>query len=103
MLRITIDESNEAMGFTLAGRLAGPWVEELNRVWSETTPRLEGKKVQLDLRDVTYSDAAGRQVLRAIYAQTRAELIAESQWSQHLANEIRNSNGTMEVGHANAQ
>jgi hypothetical protein len=76
-------------------------VDELNRAWSETAPRLGGRTVQFDLRDLTYSDAAGNRVLRTIYAQTKAELIASSQWSQHLASEIRNENGNGKSGGVN--
>jgi hypothetical protein len=91
MLRITINEDEEAIGMTLEGRIAGPWVSELNRAWAETAGRLGGKKLSLDLRDVTYSDASGKQALRSIYEQTNAELIAGSVWAQYLADEITNS------------
>lgn len=105
MLKISINENAESIGFTLAGRLAGPWVKELDRAWSETAPRLGSKTLRFDLRDLTYSDLDGKRVLRAIYAQTKAELIAGSLWTQHLADEIRegnenwNGNGTKGVAH----
>lgn len=95
MLKISINENESLIGFTLAGRLAGPWVEELSRTWSETAPRLGSKSVQFDLRELTYSDPAGTRLLRGIYAATRARLVASSVWSQHFAEEIRNLNGNM--------
>lgn len=91
MLRITINENEEAIGMTLVGRVAGPWVSELNRAWAETASRLGEKKLSLDLRDVTYSDASGKQALREIYEQTNAELIAGTVWAKYLADEITNS------------
>ncbi|MFZ0395417.1 MAG: hypothetical protein WCF17_01620 [Terracidiphilus sp.] len=105
MLKISIHENTESIGFTLSGRLAGPWVNELDRAWSETAPRLGKKTLKFDLRDLTYSDSEGKRVLSRIYAQTKAELIAGPLWSQHLANEIkasndnRNGNGTKGVAH----
>ena len=103
VLKISIHENAESIGFTLAGRLAGPWVDELDRAWNETAPRLGSKTLKVDLRDLTYSDAGGKRVLRAIYEQTKAELIAGSLWTQHLADEIRagseNGNGTKGVAH----
>jgi anti-anti-sigma factor len=88
MLRITIQEKPEAAVIKLEGRIAGPWVAELSRVWVETAPQLTYKNLALDLRNVTYADAAGTQVLRGIYAQTRAELVAGTPWTQFLAEQI---------------
>lgn len=93
MLRILIQEDDNAIGFTLVGRLAGPWVAELDRAWTEVAERLDGRKLSLDLRDLTYSDSGGKRVLRDIFSHTRAELITSSDWSNHLAEEIRDFNG----------
>jgi hypothetical protein len=72
----------------LEGRVAGPWANELDRVWVETAPQLGSRKLVIDLHNVTYADAAGKQVLRAIYSQTHAVLIAKTPWTQFLAEEI---------------
>lgn|ERR1035437_3778872 len=92
MLRITVQEKDEAIGLTLEGRLAGLWVTELNQAWLEIVPRLGQKKVSIDLRNVTYADAAGKQVLSKIYAQANAELVTSTPWTQYLAEEIVGSN-----------
>lgn len=91
MLRITVHEDDDNVGMTLEGRIAGPWVSELSRAWEDVASRLGKKTLSLDLRNVTYSDASGKQVLRDIYAQTNAELIAGNIWAQFLAEEIINS------------
>lgn len=73
-------------------------MDELSRAWRETAPRLNQREVRLDLREVTYSDASGKQVLREIFRVTQADLVTRSPWSEYLANEIRNgksNNGTM--------
>jgi hypothetical protein len=72
----------------LEGRVAGPWAVELDRVWVETAPQLASKKLIIDLHNVTYADAAGKQVLRAIYNQTHANLVANTPWTQFLAEEV---------------
>ena len=72
----------------LEGRIAGPWANELDRVWVETAPRLESRRLVIDLHNVTYADANGKQVLRDIYAQTHADLIASTPWTQFLAEEV---------------
>jgi hypothetical protein len=87
-LKITIQNGDKEIGITLEGRVAGPWVAELSRVWVETAPQLANRTVSIDLRNVIYADALGKQVLREIYAQTHARLIASSPWAQYLAEEI---------------
>ncbi len=89
MLRITINESESAIGMRLEGRVAGMWLSELSRAWAETAPRLGKKKLSIDLHNVTYADAGGKQTLREIYAQTGAELITGTLWAQYLADEIK--------------
>jgi len=87
-LKITIQNGEKEIGITLEGRVAGPWVAELSRVWMETAPQLANRTLFIDLRNVIYADALGKQVLREIYAQTHARLIANSPWAQYLAEEI---------------
>jgi anti-anti-sigma regulatory factor len=87
-LRITIQDTTEAIEMKLEGRVAGPWASELDRVWVEAAPRLQSKKLVIDLHNVTYADASGKQVLRDIYAQTHAELVATTPWTQFLAEEV---------------
>jgi hypothetical protein len=63
-------------------------VEELDRVWVETAPRLGSRKLSIDLRNVTYADAGGKRVLRNIFSQSDAELVANSLGVQDLAGEV---------------
>lgn len=92
MLRISIQESDTEVVTTLEGRLAGPWVAELHRAWSELAPRLLNRQVRLDVRNVTYSDLDGKHLLRNIFRETQAEILTRSQWSRHLAEEVTNTN-----------
>ena len=92
-LRITTQEDKQKIVITLEGRVAGPWVAELSRVWVEMAPRISSRKLWLDLRNVTYADGGGRMVLGDIYIQTRAGLITSTPWTEYLAGEIRNSKG----------
>lgn len=76
----------------LEGRVAGPWAGELNRVWVEAAPQCASKKLIIDLHNVTYADDAGKQALRIIYDQTRAEFVAGTPWSRFLADEVKSTN-----------
>ena len=95
-LRITSQDTAEALEMRLEGRVAGPWASELDRVWLEAAPRLQSRKLVIDLHNVTYADASGKQVLRGIYAQTHAELVATTPWTQFLAEEVT-ANKALEV------
>lgn len=88
-LRITTHENETAIGLKLEGRLAGPWVEELSRSWGRTAPRAHVRKLLIDLRELTYTDDAGRKVLRNIFAETSAEIIAGNPLTQYLAQQIK--------------
>jgi hypothetical protein len=90
-LRVTVHENDKTIEITLEGRVTGPWVAELGRVWVETAPQLGERPLSIDLRNVIYADAAGTQLLREIYSQTHARLIASSPWAQYLAQEIMQS------------
>jgi hypothetical protein len=87
-VRITIKEIGDETLFTLEGRVAGPWAEELRRIWVQKAPQLAHGKLLIDICNVIYADDEGTQVLREIYFQTRCEVIARTPWTQHLAREI---------------
>ncbi|HKF49780.1 MAG TPA: hypothetical protein VKB38_20635 [Terracidiphilus sp.] len=93
MLRISIHESDKTIEMALTGRLAGPWVTELDQAWKHISPKIAERRLLLDVRDLTYSDTPGMQVLRAIFKATHAQFLTSSIWSQHLAEEISSSNG----------
>src|ERR1017187_2949732 len=91
-LRITIHETDDATTIRLEGRIAGPWVAELSRAWLETAPRLASRKLSLDLRNVTYTDVSGKQVLYEIFAQTGASFVTSTPSTQYLAQEVAGQN-----------
>jgi anti-anti-sigma regulatory factor len=88
MLRITINQSEQDAVIKLEGKVAGPWVAELSRTWKEQAPLLASRKLSLDLRDITYSDASGKQALREIYEQTGARLLTGTPMTRFLAEEV---------------
>jgi hypothetical protein len=92
MLRITIHESPAEVAINLEGRVTGPWAEELGQIWKEASPRLNSRRVSVDLRDVTWADSDGKRILREIEQQTGAVLIATTPWTRQLVDEICNQN-----------
>lgn len=88
MLKITISETGSTMRMKLEGRIAGPWAEELSRVWMERAPLLKSRKLSIDLSEVTYADEAGKKALREVVAHTGAELVTGTLWTQYLAEQV---------------
>jgi hypothetical protein len=88
LLRITLAESEQKVEMKLEGRVAGPWAAELSLVWAETAPRLANRKLAVDLRNVMYMDDQGKRALGAIHAETGAELVTGTPWTEFLAKEI---------------
>ena len=64
MLRITPTHSAGVDTLKVEGRLAGQWVEELSR--AAASARAEAPRVVLDLAQVTFVDADGIVLLRAL-------------------------------------
>lgn len=93
-LRISIQQSADAVGITLEGRIAGPWAAELSRTWLELVPSLGTRKLSIDLRNATYADADGTQALRQINSETHVAFITSTPWTKYLAEEITRQNAT---------
>jgi hypothetical protein len=75
MLRITLHDDPGSLTFQLEGKLAGPWVRELERCWQGTLAGERRQVLRVDLTGVTSIDAAGKEFLAAIHAQG-AEFVA---------------------------
>jgi len=75
MLRITVIDNPGSLTFHLEGRLAGPWVQELEHCWQDTLGSQRKPVVRFDLTGVTGIDAAGKAFLAARHAE-RADFVA---------------------------
>lgn len=85
MLRITVHENDKGTRLELAGKLAGPWVAETEKVWSAADAH---KLIEVDLRGVTAVDEAGRKLIRAM-VQGGASLIAKGLAMSALVEECK--------------
>ena len=75
MLRITVHDKPGALMVQLEGRLAGPWVRELDECWRGALVGHRKSILRVDLTEVTSVDAAGQACLAALHRQG-AEFIA---------------------------
>lgn len=66
MLKITVRHEADRSTLELEGRLAGPWVSELERSWE--TERGHFGHVCVELRSVSFVDAEGKSLLKKLHA-----------------------------------
>ena len=88
-LRITINEKPDATTLRLDGRVVGPWVDELDRVWRSLAGGLGSKKFVVDLCGVSHVGLNGRQVLADIHKGTGADFLADTPMTKYFAAEAR--------------
>jgi anti-anti-sigma regulatory factor len=63
VLRITTEKSQEYTSLKLEGKLSGPWVMELERIWREAGRESKGESTIVDLSEVTFMDTEGQKLL----------------------------------------
>jgi anti-anti-sigma regulatory factor len=64
MLKIDTIESASEILLALQGRLAGPWVDELESQWRRMQAKAGERRIAIDLSGVTGIDGAARYLLQ---------------------------------------
>ena len=87
MLKITTLTNAESTALKLEGRLAGLWVQELERCWDSVVDTTTNHPLTVDLSAVTYVDSDGKDLLKKIHRQG-AKLVASGCLTNCLVREI---------------
>ncbi|MEP6635113.1 MAG: hypothetical protein ABJB97_00205 [Acidobacteriota bacterium] len=87
MLRITTDITEHAVTFILEGRLTGIWVSELERCWHTVWAARPRQPICVDMRALTFVDAAGKQLLTNMYGRG-ADLVASGCFMNRVVEDI---------------
>lgn len=66
MLKITTDVQRDSLVLTLEGSLAGPWVQEVERVWQTAASSQPSRRTKFDLSGITYVSTEGKQLLERL-------------------------------------
>ena len=85
MLKITVQEDSLLWCLHLSGKLAGAWVAETENTWRSAP--VSGRRVEIDMREVTWIDEAGRCLLQTMN-QAGACFIAKGVAMEALVEEI---------------
>ena len=75
MLKITAQIDAGVVVFELEGKLAGPWVKELELCWRSAAGTQQIYPVRVDLSSVTFIDQEGKDLLKKMYLEG-AKLVA---------------------------
>ncbi len=87
MLRITSREIAGCSGLFVEGRLAGPCVSELEKCWHNAIAGEAPLPAVIDLTDVSFIDAMGRQLLTQMH-EHGIKLVANGLMSKFVVEEI---------------
>jgi anti-anti-sigma regulatory factor len=90
MLKITTQDVAGVVVLGLAGRLAGPWVRELELFWQSTVETQPIHPVRVDLSSVTFIDEAGKDLLEKMHRKG-ADLVAWGCMNRCIVEGIRRS------------
>jgi hypothetical protein len=64
LLRISYENNPQSATLKLEGKLAGPWIDEVVRTWSDVVGDRPAKDVTVDLSGVMFIDGDGKKLLR---------------------------------------
>ncbi len=92
MLRITIHNETVTTRFVIEGKLAGPWVEELERCWQTALSNEPSCAIQVHLANVIFVDDLGKELLAAMYRRG-VNLVANGLMTQAIVKEIVTAHG----------
>jgi hypothetical protein len=87
LLRITQTETETERRWTLCGRVAGPSVAVLRACWEHDHQARDGVRRLLDLRDVTFIDESGEELLSEMRS-SGAEFVAAGVATKHLVESL---------------
>jgi len=87
MLRITTIDKGEVTAFRLEGSLSGDWVDELERLWTETNAVGSARKLQVDVTDVEFVDERGKVLLERMLLEG-AEILPGNPFMTSVVAEI---------------
>ena len=85
MLRVTLHQNREQCRLELSGKLCGRWVGETETVWCSAA--CSGKRIEVDMREVTGVDDAGYKLLAAMH-DAGADFVAQGVEMAALIEEI---------------
>jgi hypothetical protein len=95
LLRISVENDQDALLFLLEGRLDGPWVDELRTVCEQQTSAEGSLRLVVDLCGLTAMDTRGQRLLDELL-QRGATLRCSDVMNQFLVEQMSSSTGGLQ-------
>ena len=89
MLRITVHNNSQTIRLQLEGRLAGPWVTELDECWQRTFASKRQPNIEVDLTGLISIDPAGKTCLAAMHHRGAAFIVADCETKSIVRRDCR--------------
>jgi hypothetical protein len=99
LLRISVQKRSGSIILKLEGKLAGPWVGELERIWRATSA---SEHTVVDLFDVSFVDASGKDLLARMW-QGGAGFVADTPLMKQVIEEVTGSPEACQTANATVQ
>ena len=94
MLRITVQEVEDALFVVLEGRLVGPWVDELRNLWQQHATAQAPQQLTVDLCGLAAMDSRGQDLLDELL-QRGATLRCSDVMNQYLVEQMGGTSGPL--------
>jgi len=91
MLKISFVDAPAEQRIVLCGKLAGPWIGELQEAWENSRRHLGNRRCVVDLSEVTLIDQAAHGLL-ATMVHDGAELVANGLVNRWLIEALKEEN-----------
>ena len=85
MLRVEMQDSDNALVIRLEGRLAGAWADDIRTIVARSD---HGRRLLVDLREITFIDVAGEEVL-SFLRRLAAEFVADTSYTLDICERLR--------------
>src|SRR5690348_14614920 len=90
MFRATVEHEGEQVTLRIEGRLSGPCLAELENCWRQTMNGNGRGRVLVDLKEVTFVSAEGKQLLERL-CRAGAQLTGDGLMTRALVQQITES------------
>jgi anti-anti-sigma regulatory factor len=98
MFRATVEHQGDLVILRIEGRLSGPCLSELESCWQQMAKGNGSKRVVVDLKEVTFVSAQGKQLLERL-CRAGAELTGDGLMTRALVEQITHSVGRVAIHH----
>jgi hypothetical protein len=87
VLKITIVDTGAEQKLKVEGKVAEPWVSELELAWHQIQQARRGRRIEVDLSAMTFIDATGEAALVAMIT-AGARLIARGVYCEYVVRRL---------------